>query len=756
MKLRLKILFFIILSTAIIFIGSVGYINFRYWNYTRDMSIQIADLYTKQSATHAQSILNGDLKTVETLKNVFLGYSKINEPDREKIYNQILKDVLSNNPNFLAVWMSWELKTIDKDWNLPYGRKRTVSYWNLGNIKSKVDSTDLYKDNTNSPYFLLKANIEENLLTDPYFYSYTQDTGSTFLETSIAKGIFEGDEFIGAVGIDVSLQRFQSLLSELKPFQNSYILIVSNNGTIVANNNEEFQGKKIDKIFPEYDKFNTMSNIKNGENFSFQIKYEDQNQNYVSFYPIKIEGSNLPWSLGFVVSTSVIIKDIKQNSTILIILSIISLIIISLIIWFVLSIIVGPIEKTTKTLEQLSTGNIQETLKIYNSSKDELGRMSIAVNLLIDSLLKTQKFAEQIGRGNLKAKYELIGNSDVLGRSLIDMRNNLVESQQEEQVRLDESEKISWMQNGITEVNDILRKKSEDLESLTSSLTKFLVNYTKSVQGGFYLIEEKDDEKFITLKSSYAFDRKKEIESKLEIGEGLIGRVIKEKKTVNITNLPEGYLFVRSGLGDKSPDNLVIIPLLFENIVLGAFELAGFRKYEEFDVEFLTQIAIRITSSVSVLLKNLETAKLLKESQLQTATSEMRERQFMRQKKRSEKKQKNLEIKSAFLDISLKAIKTLGTYIELDENKNIIDVNNYFLQKLATTKDQVIGKKITEITKIEESQSHWTSKFWEDVDKNIIRKKTTTYQIDNNELIIKETFFLVTDVDSIKIIIIGT
>ena len=64
------------------------------------------------------------------------------------------------------------------------------------------------------------------------------------------------------------------------------------------------------------------------------------------------------------------------------------------------------------------------------------------------------------------------------------------------------------------------------------------------------------------------------------------------------------YLYVRSGLGDKSPDNLVIVPLIFEESVLGALELAGFNKYSDFKVAYLEQIAIRITSSVSVLLKS--------------------------------------------------------------------------------------------------------------------------------------------------------
>lgn len=755
MKLRLKVLLFIILSTAIIYIVSVGYINFRYWDYTREMSIQIADLYTNQSAITAQSVLNADMKIVDALENVFLGYSKIEKKTRESVYGQILQDVLANNSNFLAVWMSWELNAIDVDWALPYGRKRTVSYWESGNIISNVDSANLEGDVPGSSYFLMKTGREENLLTDPYFYSYTNDTGSTFLETSLAKGIFIGDRFVGAVGIDVSLQRFQTLIRDLKPFENSYVLIVSNNGTIVANSNEKFQGKKIDKMFPEYNRFDVMKKIKVGDNFSFEVSYKDGNQNYVSFVPIKIDGSSMPWSLGFVVSTSVITKDIRENSKILVILSIVSLVIISLIIWFVLSMIVVPIEKTTKTLEDLSKGNAQENLKITNTSKDEIGRMSRAVNVLINSLVKTQKFAQEIGKGNLKAEYDVTGDFDVLGHSLIDMRDNLLKAQKEEHLRLEETKRLSWMQNGITEVNEILREKSENFETLSSALLKFLVSYTKSIQGGFYLIEEKDGEEFITLKSAYAFDKKKEMKTRLELGEGLVGRVIKEKRTVNISNLPEGYLYVRSGLGDKSPDNLIIIPLIFEDVVLGAFELAGFNKYEEFDIEFLNQIAVRITSSVSVLLKNLETSNLLKESQLQTATFEMKERQFIRQRKRIAEKQKNMELKVALMDVTLQAVRMLGLYIELDEDKNVVDTNEFLLRALEVAREDIIGKNISEITRVDTSITHWLANFWEDVFKGETRKKNTIYFYGDKELEINEVYFITQTTDSKKVVIIG-
>ncbi len=755
MKLRLKVLLYIILTTSIIFIASVGFINIRYWNYTKKLSIKVADMYTHQSATVANSILSINNELVEVIAQIFSSYKEFDSNIRNEFYDQILTDVLENNPQLSAIWVSWELAAIDKNWTFPYGRKRITAFVNLGNVDMKVDSADLDGDVPGSYYYLLKAGVEKNLLTNPYFYSYTQDTGSSFLEASVAKGIYDGQKFVGAIGIDISLQEFQKILLQLKPFENSRIIIISNDGTVVAYEDEDIIGKKIDKVFPEYNKYYLADKIKKSTNFSIIDERDDGSTDYLSFYPVQINGSNMPWTLGFIVSDDVITKDIKSTSSLLLIISAISLLVIAFIIWSVLSIIVKPIEKTSNTLEALSKGNISDEFKIAFSTKDEMGKMAEAANILIDSLKQMQQFAIQIGKGNLEVEYQLLSKNDNLGKSLIEMRDNLLSANMDEQLRVEESRKMSWTQSGITEVNEILREKSDSVENLSAELIKFLVKYTDSVQGGFYLIKDDDDKKVIALNAAYAFDRKKEVEAEIEIGEGLVGRAVKEKQNIVIEDLPEGYLLVRSGLGDKSPSNLIVVPLLFEGTVLGAFELAGFNKYDESKIEFLEQISVRITSSVSVLLKNIETENLLKESQLQTATFEMKEKQFMRQRRKLSEKQKQLELKFAQLETSLVALKQMGLYLELDEQKNIIYTNDYLLKLFAIEKDEIIGKNISDFVQYIKGSKIWLEKFWEDVFKGETRKKSSVYVYKDVSVQITDVYFLVKEADSNKVIIVG-
>jgi methyl-accepting chemotaxis protein len=719
------------------------------------MALQIADLYTQQSAFTAQNILTGQAKMVQTLEQIYKNYKTISPDERTKIFNEVLKNVLIDNKDYLAVWYNFELAYIDPQRRLPYGRERVVAFWNMGNIQIRIDSANLEGDIPGSAYFLMKSGLERTLLADPYFYSYTQDTGSSFLETSIGRGMYDGDKYIGAVGIDVSLSSFQKLLNQLRPFEKSKILIVSNNGTIIASENQADVGEKIDKAYPEFIKFKIKDKIKNGYDFSFFIEEEGSEKKYVSFYPISIEGSNMPWTLGFIISSDVITENIRKNSQLLLAFSFGALFIISLIIWLTLSMIVKPIEITTETLQAISRGNISKHLKIHYSGKDEIGTMAKAVNRLVDAFIQTQHFAQEIGRGNLDAEYQLLSYNDILGKSLIEMRNNLVKAKQEEQQREEENRRMSWLQNGITQINEILREFSISIETLSDEVIKFLVKYTEAIQGGFYLVEEKEGEEIISLKSAYAYDRKKEISAEIQVGEGLVGRAVKERRTVNIENLPEGYLMVRSGLGDKSPDNLVIVPLIFEENVLGAIELAGFHKFDEFKVDFLNQIAVRISSSVSVMLKNLETEKLLKESQLQTATFEIKEKQFVRSRKKIAQQQKEMKIKEQKLQATMEAIKKIGIYLELDTNKIITDTNDFLPKFFEVEKSEIIGKNIDEITEIVRGSKIWYEKFWEDVLKGNMRKKATIYFWKDKKIRISDIYFLIQDIDGNKISVVG-
>ena len=128
----------------------------------------------------------------------------------------------------------------------------------------------------------------------------------------------------------------------------------------------------------------------------------------------------------------------------------------------------------------------------------------------------------------------------------------------------------------IDELAEEIIPKTDRNEATEVYAEKILLNLArqfKYVQGVLYLKNPVSG--FFESISTYAYTAEKSPEPFKE-GEGLIGQAVKNRRLMNLSSLPEGYLVVQSGLGRLLPDNLVIIPLMLNKEIIGVIELASF------------------------------------------------------------------------------------------------------------------------------------------------------------------------------------
>jgi putative methionine-R-sulfoxide reductase with GAF domain len=110
-------------------------------------------------------------------------------------------------------------------------------------------------------------------------------------------------------------------------------------------------------------------------------------------------------------------------------------------------------------------------------------------------------------------------------------------------------------------------------------------------QAAVYIATTRDDKRVIQLVSGYALSLPESQTLVYEFGEGLAGQVAKEGTCINISNVPQGYITVLSGLGSASPNALVIVPVQFEGKVVGVLEVASFQKFSAGDENYLQALA---------------------------------------------------------------------------------------------------------------------------------------------------------------------
>ncbi len=195
--------------------------------------------------------------------------------------------------------------------------------------------------------------------------------------------------------------------------------------------------------------------------------------------------------------------------------------------------IVQPVYKLKDFLITMTKGILPKEKLI--TKNDEIGDMGDALNGFIESLRKTSEFAVEIGNGNYNSEYNALGEDDMLGNALLDMRKNLRASDEANKKRQHEDEIRNWTTKGLADFGDILRHNSENMEMLSSNVMRRLIDYLGVNQGAMYILNEQDTANpYFEMKSAVAYNREKYLKVNFGVTEGLVGRCAFEKLPVGL------------------------------------------------------------------------------------------------------------------------------------------------------------------------------------------------------------------------------
>lgn len=304
-------------------------------------------------------------------------------------------------------------------------------------------------------------------------------------------------------------------------------------------------------------------------------------------------------------------------------------------------------------LKALGQGHQVEELQVVR--KDEVGEITKSLNSLVAGLRSYTAFAKDIGEGNLVREFTPLSDEDMLGNELIQMRINLKTASDEKNIR-------DWFNEGIATLSDVLRKNNSDTASLSDEILKALIMYLKVNQGGLFLYhpENGSEQAYLELASTYAYDRKRFKQKRILVTEGLIGQAVMERGTYYLKELPEDYISITSGLGGARPTCLLIVPLVHNEEVYGAIEMASFHELKQYEIEFVEKVAESIASTIATVQVNENTRKLLEHSQqmseeLKAQEEELRQNQEELQatQEQMERRQKELEQENETLRLEL-------------------------------------------------------------------------------------------------------
>jgi signal transduction histidine kinase/HAMP domain-containing protein/CheY-like chemotaxis protein len=221
-----------------------------------------------------------------------------------------------------------------------------------------------------------------------------------------------------------------------------------------------------------------------------------------------------------------------------------------------------------------------------------------------------------------------------------------------------------WLKTNLARIAGMMQGH-RDLAVVAELIMDELAPLVSAQHGTFFLAEPRaNGETQLRLIAGYGLRADEAAPISYQLGQSLIGQVARSKRSVVVANLPDGYVKISSGLGDAPPTNLAIVPILFEDQVLGVIELASFTAFSRVQTDFLEQLTETLGVNFNTIIANARTDALLDESQRLASELQARSEELQAQQVELQRSNADLEDKAALLAAQNRDIETKNAEIE--------------------------------------------------------------------------------------------
>src|SRR5204862_96079 len=183
-----------------------------------------------------------------------------------------------------------------------------------------------------------------------------------------------------------------------------------------------------------------------------------------------------------------------------------------------------------------------------------------------------------------------------------------------------------WLKTNLARFTRILQGQ-RDLETVSRLILSELAPLVFAQHGLFYVMDTEAEQPALNLLSTYAYRERKHLSNQFRLGEGLVGQCALERERILLTDVPHDYIKINSGLGEATPLNIVVLPVLFEGQVKAVIELASFHRFNDVHLTFLNQLTESIGIVLNTIVATMRTEEQLNQSQSHATELQTRQRE---------------------------------------------------------------------------------------------------------------------------------
>ncbi|THA74805.1 HAMP domain-containing protein [Streptomyces sp. A0642] len=284
--------------------------------------------------------------------------------------------------------------------------------------------------------------------------------------------------------------------------------------------------------------------------------------------------------------------------------------------------------------------------------------------------------ATAVTRGDLNLKIDVDAAGEI--QALQDNINTMIANLRDTTATNKEQD---WLKGNLARISGLMQGR-RDLDDVASLIMSELTPVVSAQHGAFFLATATGDTDALgaeggkegayelRMRGSYGYSAGS-MPTSFRPGETLIGTAAEEKRTIQVDNVPPGYLKISSGLGEAPPAHVIVLPVLFEGKVLGVIELASFQPFTHIQRDFLNQLAEMIATSVNTISVNTTTEKLLEQSQQLTEQLRDRSQELENRQKALQASNAELEEKAELLAQQNRDIEVKNT--EIEEARQVLE-----------------------------------------------------------------------------------
>ncbi|HET9003863.1 MAG TPA: response regulator, partial [Gemmatimonadaceae bacterium] len=336
-------------------------------------------------------------------------------------------------------------------------------------------------------------------------------------------------------------------------------------------------------------------------------------------------------------------------------------------------------DEVTRVAKEVGTegklGGQAEVPGVAGTWKALTDSVNAMANSLTAQVRNIADVATAVTKGDLTRQItvDAQGELDELKGNINQMIANLRETTERNQEQ-------DWLKTNLAKFSRMMQGQ-KDLESVSRLIMSELTPLVSAHHGAFFIAETEGNTQAFKLIASYAYRSRKHVANRFYLGEGLVGQAALEKQAILLTNVPDDYIQIMSGLGEAPPRNIIVLPILFEGEVKAVIELASFLPFSQIHLTFLDQLAESIGVVLNMIAANMRTEELLEQSQKLTQELQSQSKELQQQQEELKRSNTELEAQAKSLRQSEELLKEQQEELqqvneELEEKANLLAEQN--------------------------------------------------------------------------------